>query len=147
MIFGKVVKKPYTAFNVEATDDFLVSENYKAFCDAAFIAHKTGNTKFFKKLSDVELVVLYVSCYLHEDYPLTAAYDDCVFNALSGRKHDKALMLSGNELLMDNLDADSIVWAFERRFPQNEEPLSLDEKREKVKKVMADSIKKGFAEK
>ena len=129
-LFKKNIKKPYTTYNVTTTKEFLQSDNYKKFCDAAYEAYDKENNKFFKKLSNDELVVLLTSCYLHEDYHRTLAYDDEVFDALCRRKNFEKLMDLSNVLIFNNLHTEAIEWAFAQHFPEDTGLHTEQEKRE-----------------
>lgn len=131
-LFRKTVKRPYTDFHVAPSKEFLMSRAFKDFCNAAYEAYDNSNSRFFKKLSDQELVVLYASCYLHESYPLTLAYDDEVFEALFRRKKYVDLINSANELIFNNLDDKTLENAYADHFPRSDGNCSIQEKRQQL---------------
>lgn len=130
-ISGKKTKES-TPFNVTATDAFLQTQNYKEFCQAAYNAYDTENYKFFEELSDDELIVLYASCYIHEQYPLTRAYDDEVIEALCQRKNRDQLINAANVLIFRNLSDAIIQDSYEKHFRDPGEGITIDEKRQRI---------------
>ena len=131
LISGKKTKAS-TPFNVTATDAFLQTQNYKDFCQAAYDAYEAGNQKFFKRLSDEELVVLHASCYIHEEYPVTLAYDDEVIEALCRRKNCDQLIKTANVLIFQNLSDAIIQDSYEKHFRDPGEGIPTDEKRQRI---------------
>lgn len=121
-----------TCFNVKPSNEYLLSENYKNFCKIAYTAYEEKNYSFFEELSDDEITVLYISVYLHENYPLTAAYDDEVFEAIYNRENSAFLIDMANELIFNNLPPKSILVAFSQCFPNCSEGLTVQQKREKL---------------
>lgn len=124
--------EPSTQFKVLVSDDYLLSENYKAFKEAAYQAYDADDQAFFDALSDDEVIVLYASCYLHEQYPATLAYDDEVSDAIFNRRNWKQLLTSANGLIFNNLSENQIQQAFSKHFPKCTETFSIQEKREKL---------------
>ena len=125
-------RKPSTEFDVQVTKEYLSSQKYKDFCDAAYEAYEKNNPKFFSRLSDDELIILHVSCYLHDNYPLTRAYDDEVMEEAFQRKNWKQLLLTGDIMIFENLPDSVIDESYEKHFRDSGEGLTTEERRQRI---------------
>ena len=84
------------------------------------------------KLSDDELVILYVSCYLHDEYPLTLAYTSEVMDSIFERKNGMQLLKTANAMIFRNLAENFINDAYKKHFKDSDENISTEEKRIRI---------------